>query len=114
MAQIRKLVELPLGHPQLFKSISIKPPCGILMFGPPGTGKTLMAQAVANEMGAFFLINGPEITSKMVGACESNLRKVFEEVEKKLPAISFMDEIDSIASKREKVCANTRFAQTEH
>jgi transitional endoplasmic reticulum ATPase len=104
MAQIRELVELPLRHPQLFKSIGIKPPRGILMFGPPGTGKTLMARAVANETGAFFfLINGPEIMSKMAGESESNLRKAFEEAEKNSPAIFFIDEIDSIAPKREKV-----------
>ncbi|KAG0309736.1 AAA ATPase cdc48 [Dissophora globulifera] len=103
MAQIRELVELPLRHPQLFKSIGIKPPRGILMFGPPGTGKTLMARAVANETGAFFfLINGPEIMSKMAGESESNLRKAFEEAEKNSPAIIFIDEIDSIAPKREK------------
>jgi len=104
MAQIRELVELPLRHPQLFKSIGIKPPRGILMYGPPGTGKTLMARAVANETGAFFfLINGPEIMSKMAGESESNLRKAFEEAEKNSPAIIFIDEIDSIAPKREKV-----------
>lgn len=104
MAQIRELVELPLRHPQLFKSIGIKPPRGILLFGPPGTGKTLMARAVANETGAFFfLINGPEIMSKMAGESESNLRKAFEEAEKNSPAIIFIDEIDSIAPKREKV-----------
>jgi len=103
MAQIRELVELPLLHPQLFKSIGIKPPRGILMFGPPGTGKTLMARAVANETGAFFfLINGPEIMSKMAGESESNLRKAFEEAEKNSPSIIFIDEIDSIAPKREK------------
>uniref|UniRef100_A0A060SYS4 ARAD1A19316p n=1 Tax=Blastobotrys adeninivorans TaxID=409370 RepID=A0A060SYS4_BLAAD len=103
MAQIRELVELPLRHPQLFKSIGIKPPRGILMYGPPGTGKTLMARAVANETGAFFfLINGPEIMSKMAGESESNLRKAFEEAEKNAPAIVFIDEIDSIAPKREK------------
>ncbi|KAI0224203.1 AAA ATPase cdc48 [Massospora cicadina] len=103
MAQIRELVELPLRHPQLFKSIGIKPPRGILMFGPPGTGKTLMARAVANETGSFFfLINGPEIMSKMAGESESNLRKAFEEAEKNSPAIIFIDEIDSIAPKREK------------
>ncbi|GAA5918339.1 hypothetical protein JCM1841_002179 [Sporobolomyces salmonicolor] len=103
LAQIRELVELPLRHPQLFKSIGIKPPRGILMFGPPGTGKTLMARAVANETGAFFfLINGPEIMSKMAGESESNLRKAFEEAEKNSPAIIFIDEIDSIAPKREK------------
>jgi len=107
MAQIRELVELPLRHPQLFKAIGIKPPRGILMFGPPGTGKTLMARAVANETGAFFfLINGPEIMSKMAGESESNLRKAFEEAEKNSPAIIFIDEIDSIAPKREKVGLN--------
>ncbi|KAJ3008707.1 AAA ATPase cdc48 [Thoreauomyces humboldtii] len=103
LAQIRELVELPLRHPQLFKSIGIKPPRGILMFGPPGTGKTLIARAVANETGAFFfLINGPEIMSKMAGESESNLRKMFEEAEKNSPAIIFIDEIDAIAPKRDK------------
>merc|ERR1712000_399598 len=103
LAQIRELVELPLRHPQLFKNIGIKPPRGILMYGPPGTGKTLIARAVANETGAFFfLINGPEIMSKLAGESESNLRKAFEEAEKNSPAIIFIDEIDSIAPKREK------------
>lgn len=103
MAQIRELVELPLRHPQLFKAIGIKPPKGILMYGPPGTGKTLMARAVANETGAFFfLINGPEVMSKMAGESESNLRKAFEEAEKNAPSIIFIDEIDSIAPKRDK------------
>src|SRR5216683_1415982 len=104
MAQIRELVELPLRHPQLFKAIGIKPPRGILMYGPPGTGKTLMARAVANETGAFFfLINGPEIMSKMASESKSNLRKAFEEAEKNSPTIIFIDEINSIAPKREKV-----------
>jgi len=103
MAQIREMVELPLRHPQLFKAIGIKPPRGILLYGPPGTGKTLIARAVANETGAFFfLINGPEIMSKMAGESESNLRKAFEEAEKNAPAIVFIDEIDSIAPKRDK------------
>ncbi|PVU98401.1 hypothetical protein BB559_001605 [Furculomyces boomerangus] len=103
MAQIRELVELPLRHPQLFKSIGIKPPRGILMFGPPGTGKTLIARAVANETGAFFfLINGPEIMSKMAGESESNLRKAFTEAEKNSPSIIFIDELDAIAPKRDK------------
>ena len=76
MAQIREMVELPLRHPGLFKAIGVKPPRGILLYGPPGTGKTLIARAVANETGAFFfLINGPEIMSKMAGESESNLRK---------------------------------------
>merc|ERR1712134_249661 len=103
LAQIKEMVELPLRHPGLFKAIGIKPPRGILLYGPPGTGKTLIARAVANETGAFFfLINGPEIMSKMAGESESNLRKAFEEAEKNAPAIIFIDEIDSIAPKREK------------
>jgi len=103
LATIKEMVELPLRHPQLFKSIGVKPPRGILLFGPPGTGKTLIARAVANETGSFFfLINGPEIMSKMAGESESNLRKAFEEAEKNSPAIIFIDEIDSIAPKREK------------
>jgi transitional endoplasmic reticulum ATPase len=103
LAQIRELVELPLRHPQLFKSIGVKPPKGILLYGPPGVGKTLIARAVANETGAFFfLINGPEIMSKLAGESESNLRKAFEEAEKNAPSIIFIDEVDSIAPKREK------------
>ncbi|CAF4167154.1 unnamed protein product, partial [Rotaria magnacalcarata] len=103
LAQIKEMIELPLRHPQLFKSIGIKPPRGILLYGPPGTGKTLIARAVANETGAFFfLINGPEIMSKLDGESESNLRKTFEEVEKNSPAIVFIDELDAIAPKREK------------
>ncbi|GJT47006.1 cell division control protein 48 homolog E [Tanacetum coccineum] len=103
MAQIREQVELPLRHPQLFKSIGVKPPKGILLYGPPGSGKTLIARAVANETGAFFFcINGPEIMSKLAGESESNLRKAFEEAEKNAPSIIFIDEIDSIAPKREK------------
>jgi len=100
---IRELVELPLRHPALFKSIGVKPPKGILMYGPPGSGKTLIARAIANETGAFFfVINGPEIMSKLAGESESNLRKAFEEAEKNSPAIIFIDEIDAIAPKREK------------
>ncbi|KZV34745.1 cell division cycle protein 48 [Dorcoceras hygrometricum] len=103
MAQIRELVELPLRHPQLFKAIGVNPPKGILLYGPPGSGKTLIARAVANETGAFFfLINGPEIMSKLAGESESNLRKAFEEAEKNAPSIIFIDELDSIAPKREK------------
>lgn len=103
MAQIRELVELPLRHPTLFKTIGVNPPKGILLYGPPGSGKTLIGRAVANETGAFFfLINGPEIMSKLAGESESNLRKAFEEAEKNAPAIIFIDEIDSIAPKREK------------
>jgi len=97
------MIELPLRHPTLFKTLGVKPPRGVLLHGPPGSGKTLIARAVANETGAFFfLINGPEIMSKMAGESESNLRKAFEEAEKNSPSIIFIDEIDSIAPKRDK------------
>lgn len=103
LAQIKEMVELPLRHPSLFKAIGVKPPRGILLYGPPGTGKTLIARAVANETGAFFfLINGPEIMSKLAGESESNLRRAFEEAEKNAPSIIFIDELDAIAPKREK------------
>merc|ERR550514_855571 len=103
MAQIREMIELPLRHPSLFKTLGVKPPRGVLLYGPPGSGKTLIARAVANETGAFFfLINGPEIMSKMAGEAEANLRRAFEEAEKNAPAIIFIDEIDSIAPKRDK------------
>nr|PVC50027.1 transitional endoplasmic reticulum ATPase [Theileria orientalis] len=103
MAQIREMIELPLRHPGLFKTLGVKPPRGVLLYGPPGSGKTLIARAVANETGAFFfLINGPEVMSKMAGEAESNLRRAFAEAEKNAPSIIFIDEIDSIAPKREK------------
>eukprot|EP00640_Fibrocapsa_japonica_P000957 CAMPEP_0113934062 /NCGR_PEP_ID=MMETSP1339-20121228/1386_1 /TAXON_ID=94617 /ORGANISM="Fibrocapsa japonica" /LENGTH=856 /DNA_ID=CAMNT_0000935681 /DNA_START=199 /DNA_END=2769 /DNA_ORIENTATION=- /assembly_acc=CAM_ASM_000762 len=100
---IRELVELPLRHPQLFNTVGIPPPRGVLMYGPPGCGKTMIAQAVAAETGAFLItINGPEVMSKLAGESETNLRKAFEEAEANAPAIIFLDEIDSIAPKRDK------------
>lgn len=100
-------------------SSGVKPPKGILLYGPPGSGKTLIARAVANETGAFFfLINGPEIMSKLAGESESNLRKAFEEAEKNAPSIIFIDEIDSIAPKRDKTqvctCMQLCFSRTLH
>jgi transitional endoplasmic reticulum ATPase len=100
---IREMVELPLRHPQLFSNLGIKPPRGILMYGPPGCGKTLIARAIANETGAhFFMINGPEIMSKMAGQSEGNLREVFEQASEQSPSIIFIDELDSIAPNRDK------------
>ena len=90
-----------LRDPEKYQNLGGNIPRGVLMVGPPGTGKTLLAKAVANETGAFFfLINGPEIMSKMAGDSEANLRRAFEEAEKNAPAIIFIDEIDSIAPKR--------------
>ncbi len=103
LAQIRELIELPLRHPSLFRVLGIPPPRGVLLHGPPGCGKTMMARAVVAETGAYcFTINGPEIMSKMSGESESNLRKAFEEAEKNSPAIIFIDELDSIAPRRDK------------
>ncbi|CAF1456100.1 unnamed protein product [Rotaria sordida] len=103
LAQIKKMVELSLKYPQLFKTIDVKPPRRILLYGPLGTGKTLIARAVANETGAFFfLIHGSEIMSKLPGESELNLRKVFEEAKKNAPAIIFIDKLDVIAPKREQ------------
>jgi len=103
LIMMREMIELPLRHPRIFENLGVKPPKGVLLHGPPGTGKTLMARAVANETGAyFFIINGPEIMSKMAGDSESNLRRAFEEAQKNAPSIIFIDEIDSIAPKRDK------------
>ena len=102
--KIREMIELPLKHPELFKHLGIEPPKGVLLYGPPGTGKTLLAKAVANEIGAYFIaINGPEIMSKFYGESEQRLREVFKEAEENAPAIIFIDEIDSIAPRREEV-----------
>ncbi|HET7410962.1 MAG TPA: CDC48 family AAA ATPase, partial [Paracoccaceae bacterium] len=102
--QIREMVELPLRHPELFQRLGIDPPKGVLLHGPPGTGKTLLARVVASEAEAsFFLINGPEILGKMQGESEERLRQVFAQAREHSPAIIFIDEIDSIAPKRDQV-----------
>ena len=101
---LREMVELPLRYPELFTRLGVDPPKGVLLHGPPGTGKTRLAQAVANESDAeFFTINGPEIMGSGYGESEKRLREVFEEATKSAPAIVFIDEIDSIAPKRDKV-----------
>ena len=100
--KVREMIELPLKHPELFDRLGIDPPRGVLLYGPPGTGKTLLARAVAYESEAFFAsINGPEIMGRAYGESEERLRQVFEEAEKRAPAIIFIDELDSIAPKRD-------------
>lgn len=104
LGKIREIIELPLKHPELFERLGITPPKGVLLNGPPGTGKTLIAKAVANESGAnFFAINGPEIMSKYYGQSEQKLREIFQKADESEPSIIFIDEIDSIAPKREDV-----------
>ncbi len=101
---VREMIELPLRHPELFQRLGIDPPKGVLLYGPPGTGKTLIAKAVANEVDAHFIpISGPEIMSKYYGESEQRLREIFEEAKENAPSIIFIDEIDSIAPKREEV-----------
>ena len=101
---VREMIELPLRHPELFERLGIEPPKGVLLYGPPGTGKTLIAKAVANEVDAHFVtLSGPEIMSKYYGESEERLREVFEEAQENAPSIIFIDEIDSIAPKREEV-----------
>ncbi|MEM0332552.1 MAG: CDC48 family AAA ATPase [Archaeoglobaceae archaeon] len=101
---VREMIELPLKHPELFERLGIEPPKGVLLYGPPGTGKTLIAKAVANEVNAHFIpISGPEIMSKFYGESEQRLREIFEEAKENAPSIIFIDEIDSIAPKREEV-----------
>jgi transitional endoplasmic reticulum ATPase len=103
LEQVREMIELPMRHPELFKRLGIDPPKGVLLHGPPGTGKTLIAKAVANEIDAsFHTVSGPEIMSKYYGESEEQLRDVFEEASEDAPAIIFMDELDSIAPKREE------------
>ncbi|AGB50441.1 AAA family ATPase, CDC48 subfamily [Methanomethylovorans hollandica DSM 15978] len=102
--RVREMIELPLKHPELFQRLNIEPPKGIILYGPPGTGKTLIAKAVANESKANFLyIAGPEIMGKYYGESEERIRKIFEEAEEDAPSIVFIDEIDSIAPKRQNV-----------
>ena len=102
--QIREMVEIPLRHPELFQRLGIEPPKGVLLHGPPGTGKTLLARAVANETEAqFFHIAGPEIMGRHYGESEERLRQVFQQAAQNVPSIVFIDEIDSIAPKREQV-----------
>jgi len=102
--KVREMIELPLRHPELFERLGVEAPKGVLLHGPPGTGKTLLAKAVASETNANFLhIGGPEIMSKYYGESEQRLREIFKEAQENAPSIIFIDEIDSIAPKREEI-----------
>ena len=102
--KIREMVELPMRHPELFEKLGVEPPKGVLLYGPPGTGKTLLAKAVAGETNSHFIsLSGPEIMAKHYGESEERLRDIFKQAEENAPSIIFIDEIDSIAPKREEV-----------
>jgi transitional endoplasmic reticulum ATPase len=106
--KVREMIELPLRHPELFEKLGVDAPKGVLLHGPPGTGKTLLAKAVASETSATFTsIGGPEIMSKFYGESEERLRDIFKEAAENAPSIIFIDEIDSIAPKRDEVTAET-------
>jgi transitional endoplasmic reticulum ATPase len=102
--KIREMVELPMRHPELFEKIGVDAPKGVLLYGPPGTGKTLLAKAVAGETSAHFIsLSGPEIMGKHYGESEERIRDIFKQAEENAPSIIFIDEIDSIAPKRDEV-----------
>lgn len=102
--KIREMVELPMRHPEIFEKIGVDAPKGVLLYGPPGTGKTLLAKAVAGETSANFIsINGPEIMGKYYGQSEKRIREIFKQAQQNAPSIIFIDEIDSIAPKRDEV-----------
>ena len=104
--RIREMIELPLRYPEVFERLGIEAPKGVFLYGPPGTGKTLIARAVANETDAYFTsISGPEIMGKFYGESEARLRSVFDNAQNHAPAIIFIDEIESIAPKREEMGA---------
>ena len=102
--KIHEMVELPMRHPELFEKLGVEAPKGVLLYGPPGTGKTLIAKAVAGETNSHFIsLSGPEIIGKYYGESEERLREIFKQAEESAPSIVFIDEIDSIAPKREEV-----------
>ena len=104
LQRVREMIELPLRYPEVFQRLGIDAPKGVLLYGPPGCGKTLIARIIAHETEAnFFPINGPEIIHKFYGESEAHLRKIFEEATRKGPSIIFIDEIDAIAPRRERV-----------
>lgn len=102
--KIREMVELPMRHPELFEKLGVDAPKGVLLYGPPGTGKTLLAKAVAGETNSHFIsLSGPEIMGKYYGESEERLRDIFKQAEENAPSVIFIDEIDSIAPKREEI-----------
>jgi AAA+ superfamily predicted ATPase len=105
LAAVRSVVELPLTHPEYFQALGVQPQSGILLYGPPGNGKTLLAKAVASETKAHFeVINGPEILSKWLGQSEARLRQVFQRARQLVPSMVLIDELDSLAPRREGLC----------
>eukprot|EP00800_Vazella_pourtalesii_P018848 TRINITY_DN6187_c0_g1_i2.p1 TRINITY_DN6187_c0_g1~~TRINITY_DN6187_c0_g1_i2.p1 ORF type:complete len:258 (-),score=55.95 TRINITY_DN6187_c0_g1_i2:86-859(-) len=99
--EIKEVIELPVKHPELFESLGIEQPKGVLLYGPPGTGKTLLARAVAHHTECTFIrVSGSELVQKYIGEGSRMVRELFIMAREHAPSIIFMDEIDSIGSSR--------------
>jgi len=99
--EIKEVIELPIKHPELFESLGIAQPKGVLLYGPPGTGKTLLARAVAHHTDCRFIrVSGSELVQKYIGEGSRMVRELFIMAREHAPSIIFMDEIDSIGSSR--------------
>jgi len=99
--EIKEVIELPIKHPEIFESLGIAQPKGVLLYGPPGTGKTLLARAVAHHTDCTFIrVSGSELVQKYIGEGSKMVRELFVMAREHAPSIIFMDEIDSIGSTR--------------
>merc|ERR1719155_136719 len=99
--EIKEVIELPIKHPELFESLGVAEPKGVLLYGPPGTGKTLLARAVAHHTDCTFIrVSGAELVQKYIGEGSRMVRELFVMAREHAPSIIFMDEIDSIGSSR--------------
>ena len=104
IGRIKEILELPIRFPSLFEKLGVQPSRGVLLTGPPGSGKTLLAKAIASETNSNFqVINGPEVIQRFYGESEAKLRQIFENATKNQPSIIFLDELDAIAPRRDKV-----------
>jgi len=100
--EIKEVIELPIKHPELFESLGITQPKGVIMYGPPGTGKTLLARAVAHHTDCTFIrVSGSELVQKYIGEGSRMVRELFVMAREHAPSIIFMDEIDSIGGARQ-------------
>ena len=99
--EIKEVIELPIKHPELFESLGVAQPKGVLLYGPPGTGKTLLARAVAHHTDCTFIrVSGAELVQKYIGEGSRMVRELFVMAREAAPSIIFMDEIDSIGQAR--------------
>jgi 26S proteasome regulatory subunit T6 len=99
--EVKEVIELPIKHPELFESLGIAQPKGVLLYGAPGTGKTLLARAVAHHTQCTFIrVSGSELVQKYIGEGSRLVRELFIMAREHAPSIIFMDEIDSIGSVR--------------